>query len=330
LMLGIAYACSIGGVATLVGTPTNLAFVQIFRELFPESPYIAFGEWMIIGVPYAVIMIGVTWFLLTRFIYPVDRTLTLDPGVIDKELRDLGPMKSGELRILAIFCITVFLWIFRRDLNVGAFQIPGWSGLWEGFGNIDDATVAIFMAVLLFFLPAGKDHPGKPMLENDVFKRIPWDVIILFGGGYALAAGFLSSGLSQYIGEAFPLCEGVPTWIVVLAICLGISFLTELSSNSATLSMMLPILAGLSVSFGINPLLLAIPATISASMAFMMPVATPPNAVVFGSRRIRIYEMAKAGLVLNFAATGLTVIAVYLFFPYVTGMAVDSFPAWAE
>ncbi len=329
LMLGIAYACSIGGVATLVGTPTNLAFVQIFHELFPDSPFIAFGEWMIIGIPYAVVMVGITWFLLTRVIYPIDLSLHLDREIVDRELRELGPLKSGELRILVVFCITVVLWTFRRDLNVGVLQIPGWSGLWEGFRNTDDGTIAIAMALLLFFLPAGKDHPSIRLLDKDIFKKIPWDVIILFGGGYALAGGFVSSGLAQFIGESFPVSDGVPPWVYVLLICLGITFLTELSSNSATLSMMLPILAGLAVSLNINPLLFAIPATISASMAFMMPVATPPNAVIFGSRRLQIYEMAKAGLVLNFVATVLTVIALYLFFPYVAGAPVDSFPEWA-
>ncbi len=330
LMLGIAYASSIGGVATLVGTPTNLVFVRIFHESFPDAPYITFGEWMIIGIPYAVVMLGLAWVFLTRVVYPVDRSLFLDRGIIEKELKDLGRLNPAELRILIMFCATVFLWTFRKDLNLGFIQIPGWSSLWAGFSSIDDGTVAIAIAILLFIIPAGRDNPSQRLLDKDVFKRVPWDVILLFGGGYALATGFIQSGLAQYIGEAFPASQDIPDWVFVLVICLAITFMTELSSNSATLAMMLPILAGLAVSLNIHPLLFAIPATISASMAFMMPVATPPNAIVFGSRRIKIHEMAKAGFLLNLVATVITIIVVFLLFPFVAGGPTDSFPAWAK
>ena len=330
LMLCIAYGCSIGGVATLVGTPTNLAFVRIFHESFPDAPYIAFGQWLIIGIPYSMVMLVLTWFLLTRVIYPVDPSLTLDRSIIKKELEALGPLRATEMRVLVVFLLTVFLWTFRRDLNVGIFQIPGWSSLWEGFQNIDDGTIAIATALLLFFIPAGREAEGRRLIETDVFKRVPWDIIILFGGGFALAAGFTASGLSRFIGESFAGYGALPVILLIIMICIGVTFLTELTSNVATLSMLLPILASMAVSLNINPLVFAIPATISASMAFMMPVATPPNAVVFGSQRIRIFEMAKAGIILNLLAIALTIAAVYIFFPFVTGTSMDAFPAWAE
>lgn len=329
LMLGIAYGCSIGGVATLVGTPTNLAFVRIFQESFPEAPQISFGNWLIIGIPYSLTLLGITWILLTRILCRFDKGLTLDRGIIRKELEELGPVRFEEKSILLVFVVTVFLWTFRRDLNLGAFTIPGWSNLWNPLTRIDDGTIAIAMALSLFFIPTKKDRTRR-ILEKEIFSKIPWGIILLFGGGFALASGFTSSGLSAYIGESFRAIGPVPVLILVLIICISVTFLTELTSNVATLSMLLPILASWSVSLEIHPLVFILPATISASMAFMMPVATPPNAVVFGSERIRIVEMARTGLMLNFVAIAFTLVMVYLLFPYVTGTPMGEFPSWAK
>ncbi len=330
LMLGIAYGCSIGGVSTLVGTPTNLAFVRIFQETFPGAPPIAFGQWIVIGVPYAACLLLVTWFLMTRVLCRFDRSLALDGSVIRKELKSLGGLTREETLILCVFASTVFLWTFRRDIQLGAFSIPGWSDLWSGFASIDDGTIAIAMSALLFFLPARSDEGSGRILDKTVFGKLPWGIILLFGGGFALAAGFAASGLSEFIGEGFRALGDVPSLVLILAICLGVTFLTELTSNVATLSLLLPILATWAVSIQTHPLLFMIPATLSASMAFMMPVATPPNAVVFGSQRIRIAEMARTGFVLNFVAIAFTIIAVYLLFPYVAGSAIDFFPNWAD
>ena len=329
LMLGIAYGCSIGGVATLVGTPTNLAFVRIFQESFPDAPQISFGNWLIIGIPYSLTLLAVTWFLLTRVLCRFDKGLTLDRSIIRNELQELGRIRFEEKAILVVFVLTVFLWTFRRDLNLGAFSIPGWSNLWTPLTRIDDGTIAIAMALTLFFIPTQKDRRRR-ILEKEIFARIPWGIILLFGGGFALASGFTSSGLSTYIGESFRAIGPVPVLILVIVICISVTFLTELTSNVATLSMLLPILASWAVSLEIHPLVFIIPATISSSMAFMMPVATPPNAVVFGSERIRIVEMARTGLLLNFVAIAFTLIAVYLLFPYVTGTPMGEFPAWAK
>jgi len=305
LMLGIAYGCSIGGVATLVGTPTNLAFVRIFSEAFPEASPIAFGQWIVIGIPYSITLLLVTWFLL-------------------------GPLGKEGKMVLSVFMATVFLWTFRRKLELGFVSLPGWSDLWIGFSGIDDGTIAIAMSMLLFFLPAREGGNPVRILEADVFGKLPWGIIMLFGGGFALAAGFGASGLSEYIGEGFRSLGEFPSLLLILVICLGVTFLTELTSNVATLSMLLPILASWAVSLQMHPLLFMIPATISASMAFMMPVATPPNAVVFGSQRIRISEMARTGLLLNFVAIAFTIIAVYVFFPLVTGDPIGAFPEWAQ
>ncbi|HSH08971.1 MAG TPA: SLC13 family permease, partial [Oceanipulchritudo sp.] len=314
LMLGIAYGCSIGGVATLVGTPTNLAFVRIMQESFPAEPAITFGQWLIIGLPYSFVLMIVTWFLLTRVICRFDKTLSLDRSVIRRELKELGPIKYEEKVVLVVFALTVILWTFRQDLQLGILTVPGWSSLWAGFGHVDDGTVAIATSLILFFIPARHGDQPRRILEAEVFRKLPWNIILLFGGGFALATGFSASGLSEHIGQSFQSLSDVPILLQVVAICIGVTFLTELTSNVATLSMLLPILASWAVSLQINPLIFAIPATISASMAFMMPVATPPNAVVFGSQRIRISEMARAGILLNLVAVLFTVTAVYLLF----------------
>lgn len=330
LMLGIAYGCTIGGVSTLVGTPPNLAFIRIMQETFPEAPPITFGNWIIMGVPYSFTLLIVTWLLLTHVLCRFDKTLTLDRSILRTELHKLGPMRFEEKAILVVFACTVFLWIFRRDLNLGVFTLPGWSSLWSGFESVDDGTIAVAMALILFFIPAAQKDKADRILEMDVFRRLPWGIILLFGGGFALASGFSSSGLSLQIGQSFHALGDIPIPILLLVICLSVTFLTELTSNVATITMLLPILAAWAASLHIHPMLFAIPATISASMAFMMPVATPPNAVVFGSQRIRIIEMARTGLVLNLFAVILTLITVYIFFPLVTGAAFGEFPAWAK
>jgi len=314
----------------LVGTPTNLAFVRIFQESFPEAPPIAFGQWITIGIPYSVTLLLVVWFLLTRVLLRVDNSLTLGNSVIEQELAKLGPITREEKTVLSVFVTTALLWIFRKKLELGFVSIPGWSDLWPGFSYVDDGSVAIVMCLLLFFLPAKSDGNRIRILEKDVFGKLPWGMILLFGGGFALAAGFAASGLSEHIGNLFQTLGDVPTLMLIVVICLSVTFLTELTSNVATLSMLLPILASWAVSLQVHPLLFAIPATISASMAFMMPVATPPNAVVFGSQRIRIAEMARTGIVLNFVAILFTVLAVYLLFPYVANTGLDSFPDWAK
>jgi sodium-dependent dicarboxylate transporter 2/3/5 len=328
LMLGIAYGCTIGGVSTLVGTPPNLAFVRIMQETFPDAPPITFGNWILMGFPYALILMGVTWFLLTHVLCRFDKRLSLDRSILRKELNELGRIRFEEKAILSVFVITVILWTFRRDLNVGFFILPGWSNLWSGFANVDDGTIAIGMALLLFCIPS-KRKQGDRLLEVEVFNRIPWGIVLLFGGGFALASGFTSSGLSRHIGDSFALLGDVPVPVLLLIICLSVTFLTELTSNVATITMLLPILVAWAASIGVHPLLFAIPATISASMAFMMPVATPPNAVVFGSQRLRIIEMARSGLILNLLAVLLTLLAVYVFFPLVTGSSFEVFPDWA-
>jgi sodium-dependent dicarboxylate transporter 2/3/5 len=328
LMLAIAYGCSIGGIATLVGTPTNLAFLKIYRDTFPSAPPVAFGEWMLYATPLAAILLAATWFLLTRVFCRCDATLRLDRSVVRAELNGLGPMRFEEKVIGTLFLAVALIWVFRSDLNIGLFTIPGWSRLHPALAALDDGSAALLVALLLFFIPS-RAEPGRALLDGGTFAKVPWDILLLLGGGFALASGFVTSGLSEYLAKALRDFGHLPAFVILALVCLLITFLTELTSNVATATMFLPVLAAWGVAEGINPLMLMIPATISASMAFMLPVATPPNAIVFTSRRVRIAEMARVGLALNLI--GVIVIAVYSHYilPMIFRFDPTLLPVWA-
>ncbi|MFC2085495.1 SLC13 family permease [Bacteroidota bacterium] len=311
LMLSIAYACSIGGITTIIGTPPNLVFTRIYSITFPDKPEILFGQWIILILPISIIMLGVVWFVLTRILYKVDKCVMIDNKVVKEEKKKLGSISYEEKVVLIIFILTALLWIFRKEINIGFIIIPGWSSLFQNPKYIDDGTIAIAMSLLCFFLPS-KANKNSSILTVSVFRRVPWEIILLFGGGFALAKGFVNSGLSTFIGNQFSFLVNTPIIITIGFICFTITFLTELTSNTATSQIVLPILAALGITIGIEPLLLMIPATISASMAFMMPVATPPNAIVFASQRITILNMVKAGFIFNLI--GVVVITFVMYY----------------
>jgi len=312
LMLGIAYGCTVGGLTTLVGTPPNLSFVRIFEILFPDAPAIAFGQWLIMAFPVGLIMLVVSWFLITHVLHRVPKGVTIDHGVVEKERQGLGAISFEERAVLGVFAATALLWVFRVDLQLGFLTVPGWSRLLPDPGMIDDGTVAITLACLLFFIPARNRKKGSTrVMGPDVIPRLPWNIVLLFGGGFALAAGFQETGLAQLIGNQFEVLGSLPVFVMILLVCAALTFLTEFTSNTATTEMVLPILASVAVVTGTHPLVLMVPATLSASCAFMMPVATPPNAIVFGSDRITVGEMARAGIFLNLI--GVLVIATVVF-----------------
>ncbi|MCP5519226.1 MAG: SLC13/DASS family transporter [Verrucomicrobiales bacterium] len=330
LMLGIAYACSIGGVATLVGTPPNLALKTIFENTFPEAPKITFAQWSLLGVPLAVTMLIAAWLVLTKLWYPPDPGLRVDRRLLREQYAALGPMAPEEKRVAGVFLTTALLWMFRVKIEIGSVTIPGWSQLFNRPGLIDDGTVAVTMALLLFLLPAS-GQPGERLLGGPVFARVPWGIILLFGGGFALAEGFKVSGLSDWLGTTlFADVGGFPALGIVFLVCLAMTFLTELTSNTASTQMVLPILAAIALAQSIHPLLLMLPATLSASMAFMMPVATPPNAIVFGSHWLTVRQMARAGLVLNLIGVVLTTATLYLVGVKVFDLGAAELPAWAR
>lgn len=330
LMLGIAYACSVGGVATLVGTPPNLSFARIFEITFPGAEPIAFGTWFLMGLPLSIIMTATIWLLLTKVLFRLPDDVAVDPKIVRDEYRALGPISYEERVVSVVFVATAVLWVFRRDLDLGIFTIPGWSDLLPFPTLIDDGTIAVAMALSLFFVATrSADAPTRTLLAGAAVRKLPWGIVLLFGGGFALAKGIQSTGLSEYIGDKFTGLEGVSPLLMILAITLVITFLTELTSNTATTEMVLPILAAVAVAVKVNPLMLMIPATLAASHAFMMPVATPPNAIVFGSERVTGPDMARAGVIINFVG----ILIVTLVF-YTIGIAVFDIdpgvvPDWA-
>ena len=331
LMLGIAYGCSVGGLTTLVGTPPNLTFQRMFEILFPGAPGISFGQWMIMALPIGAIMLTVAWFMITHVFFRVPKGVSVDQTVVEKERAGLGPVSFEERVVLAVFALTALLWVFRGDLRVGFFTIPGWSNLLPDPSLVDDGTVAIAMASVLFFVPTrNREHGDTRVMGPGVIPRLPWNIVLLLGGGFVLAAGFQETGLARIVGDQFQALGNIPTFGLILLVCLSLTFLTELTSNTATTEMILPILASVAVATGIHPLVLMIPATLSASCAFMMPVATPPNSIVFGSNRITVGEMARTGIFLNLI--GVVVIAVVVFTVGLVVFDIDPavVPEWAS
>lgn len=331
LMLAIAYACSLGGMATLVGTPPNLAFIRIFEITFPEAQSIAFGTWLVMGLPLSSLLLVIVWLMITKVMYRIPQHVTIDKTIVNKEYRQLGKMSFEERTVLLFFTLTAGLWVFRENLNIGVFIIPGWSNLIPYPDLIDDGTVALFMATLLFLIPSrSPNKESATIIGADVVRKMPWDIVLLFGGGFALASGFQVTGLSALIGEKFGALAGIPVIFIILAVCFGLTFMTELTSNTATTQMILPIMATIAIDLDLNPLMLMVPATLSASCAFMMPVATPPNAIVFGSGKIKISEMVRIGIFINIV--GVIIITLYFYYIGTSILSIDpgSMPNWAK
>ena len=315
LMLGLAYSASIGGVGTPIGTPPNIVFAGFYKNLFPDNPEVSFFQWMILALPIVLVFIPITWVYLCRFVlpFPINHIEGGKSRVIQNELYDLGSMNRGEKIVATIFCFTAMLWIFRRPIAIGEFILPGWSNLFENPKFLHDSTIAMTMGLLLLVIPV---NGTKGLILNGktewfaldwktVQSKTPWGILILFGGGFALASGFGVSGLDKWIGSKLTGVSDWPLWVTVLTICLVVTFLTELTSNTATTTMILPILGMTAVAATIHPLYFMVPATLAASFAFMLPVATPPNAIVFGSGWVSIPKMSKAGLILNLIGAGI-------------------------
>jgi sodium-dependent dicarboxylate transporter 2/3/5 len=332
LLLSIAYASSVGGIATLIGTPPNGVLITQYSKLFPEAPAIGFFEWMLLGVPVMALMLPTVWLLLTRVLY--NFRIVSFPAARDeirRRLDALGRMSRGERVVTTVWALTAFAWIFMEDIDVGAFVIPGWTGLLlPQPGLVNHGTIAIAAAIVLFLVPVDASR-GEFALDWEWAKRIPWDVLILFGGGIAMADAFRSTGLVEWVGARLEVLEGVPPLLVILAIATLLTFLTEVTSNTATASIMLPILGGAAApALGVHPLLLMIPAALSVSCAFMLPVATPPNAIVFGGGHLTVPQMARAGFLLNLAGIVIITTLTYLIAVPVFGIAFNATPVWAD
>ena len=304
LMLAIAYSASIGGMATLIGTPPNLVLAGVVEKSYGVE--ISFAQWFSFGFPVSIILLITCWFYLTRIAFKFKQKKF--PGgktEIDRQLKSLGFLKYEEKVIAGVFLLTAFAWITRSFLL--AEFIPG----------IDDTIIAIASGLLLFVLPNKKRTARLITWEDAV--RLPWGVLLLFGGGMALAMGFETSGLANWIGGQMTAMENIPLFLALFILIAAVNFLTEITSNLATTAMLLPILVSIAAAIGVDPYLLLVGATVAASCAFMLPVATPPNAVVFGSGYLKIEDMVKKGIWMNVVSIILLSLIVYYFLPLVWG-----------
>ena len=329
LMLAIAYAASIGGMASLIGTPPNLVFVGIISSLFPNAPEISFFDWLVVGVPLVIIILPLGWLFLIHY-FKIKGDVSGGIKVIIEEHRALGKITTAEKRVLAVFLFVALGWIFRKDISLGNVTILGWSRLLGLSKYVNDTTIAYIGVLMMFIIPTGNKINGKKtyLLNWKIAESVPWGVVMIVGGGYAIAKSFKVTGLALWLGEQINFFSELPVFFILLTIIFSITFLTEINSNTATANIILPILATIAVSSAIHPYLLMIPATFACSCAFCMPSGTGPNAVIFSSERISISEMAKAGIWMNFITIIVITIAAYLIIvPY---FGLSEFPSWVK
>ena len=311
LMLGIAYSASIGGVATLIGTPPNLVLAGVIAETYNYE--ISFSEWFLFGFPISLILLIFCWFYLTRIAYTFKQTEF--PGgkqEIQRLKKALGPISYEECLVAIVFALAGFCWISRSYL------------LQDFLPALDDTIVAIAFGLILFVLPS-KEKKSTLLNWKDTFQ-LPWGIIILFGGGMALAKAFETSGLAVWLGGLMTTFGGLPLFVLILLLITAVNFLTEITSNLATTAMLLPVLAPLALEVGVHPFGLMVGAAVAASCAYMLPVATPPNAVVFGSGYLKIPDMVSRGLALNIFSIILITIMVYWFLPVLWEINISEFP----
>ncbi len=315
LMLGIAYSASIGGIGTLIGTPPNALLAGYFHETYGVT--ISFAKWMMMAVPLEIVLLVITWFVLTRIVFPV-RTRVLDgvDAMIEEEIEKLGPMSRGEKMVGTIFVLTALLWVFRPMIN----------DVFPGIG-LSDPGIAILSALVVFVLPV-EPKKGIFLFEWSYTSRLPWGVLLLFGGGLSLGSAINASGLSQWIATSLGGVSDVPMFIVLLGIVVVVMAISHLTSNTATAAAFLPLTAATAISLGENPLFLSIPMALAASCVFMLPVATPPNAIVFASGHITVAQMARAGAAINVIALILLMVVSYWVIGFVFGIEAGVLPDW--
>ncbi len=279
LLLGIAYAASVGGIGTPIGTPPNLIFMQVYKETTGQS--ISFSQWMGWALPVVLVMVPLMALYLTRSV----------TGKLVVDVPTVGPWRTHERRVMWVFGLTALAWITRSE------PFGGWRA-WFDLPTANDASVALIAVVVMFLVPSGRGG-GERLLNWEKASTIPWGVLLLFSGGICLAKGFVSSGLSDLIGQWLSGFTQMPVLVLLLAVCLVVTFMTETTSNTASTTLLMPVLAAAALAAGIEPAVLMVPAAMSASCAFMLPVATAPNSVVFGSGLLTTARMAREGVMLN-------------------------------
>jgi sodium-dependent dicarboxylate transporter 2/3/5 len=312
LVMSIAFSASIGGMATIVGTPTNLILVEGVKQLYDYD--IPFDIWFFFACPLVIILLGILWWHFSYNVFQLNKTEVKGAErLIELELSKLGPMSREEKHVSIIFALVAVCWIFRQSI------------LQPFIPQISDTSIALIGALILFIIPS-KQHRGQFLMDWEYARQLPWSVILLFGGAFALAGCFGSSGLTSWIGFKMTGLSSLPYWIILFAIVAMVNYLTELTQNMATCTLMIPLLAGLAIAIDVHPLGLMTGMTIAASCAFMMPVATAPNAIIFGSGQLLIKDMVRAGFLLNIISIILISLFVYFLLPIIWNIDLMHFP----
>lgn len=345
LMLGIGYAATLGGMATLVGTPTNVVYLEVIQKQFPEAPELSAGQWITTWTPCSLGFLVVTWLVLTLGMKRPSGLTKFDRTFFRDQIRTLGPVTPGERWMFVVFITTALLWLTRTGFDPGlGWSLPGWNVLAEhwlslleitkGTRNwINDSTVAMLMALVMFCIPVRtqRDRPTEPLMDWATASKLPWGILLLFGGGFAIADASRITGLAEWSGVWLAQStQGWPIWVLIGLICLLVTFLSEFTSNVATANALLPIAAGLAIAMEVDPRLLMLPATLAASNGFMLPIGTPPNAIVFGTGRIRIGQMVKYGFLLDILGVLLIVLATYTLLVPQLDIGTQGLPDWAR
>lgn len=324
ILIGLSFSATIGGMATLVGTPPNMIFAGIYENMFPNGTKVTFLNWMMFGVPFSATLLAVSYLILRKMFIPSHRNAEFDMGYISRQHSSLGNMRYEEKVVLVIFLITVLLWLFREEIQMESFTVPGWSKLLGIYSSyIKDSTVVIFTSLFLFLIPSRlsasgiqattssreadpdtfseeKSNPENILEWKDVSK-LPFNIILLFGCGFAMAKGFETSGLGQEIALRLEYFKGMNIVLILLGIAILVTFLSEFASNTASIQLVLPIVIPFAATLGVNPLLLMLTATFSASLGYMLPVATAANTIVYGSGEMNARDMMKAGILIDLA-----------------------------
>ena len=316
LMLGVAYAASIGGMATLIGTPPNLVVAGAIREM--TGTPVSFVQFMALGLPLTLLLLPLCWVILVFVCFRGNPRIEGGAdGMLKSRLAGLGPIRGGEARVLILFGLTALAWFLRERKEFGGFTIPGLVDL---FPKLSDAAIGVAAAILLFVIPGTtRDGERRPLLTWSEARGIPWDVLLFFGGGLTLAQAIETHGITTWMGAWLTGLRGLPPWVIYLGLAVTTLILSELASNLAVAAMMMPIAAALATSVGQPPVILMLVAGFAASTGFMLPVATPPNAIVFGSGMISVRQMARAGILLDLASILLIVGVIVLLGPLVFG-----------
>ena len=311
LMLAIAYSASIGGLATLIGTPPNLVLAGVVLDTYGYE--ITFMQWFVFGLPISIVLLFICWKYLTSYAFTFkQKSFPGGKQEIKRLLSNLGKIGYEEKVVTMVFALTAFCWITRSFLLQRI--LPG----------LDDTIIAIFFAIVLFLIPAKKKR--EQLINWEEAVQMPWGIILLFGGGMALAKGFEETGLANWIGSQMTSLSGLPTLMLILVLIAAVNFLTEITSNLATTAMLLPVLAPMALSIDVHPFVLMVGAAVAASCAFMLPVATPPNAVVFGSGYLRIPDMVRKGFFMNIVSIIVLTFFVYYMLPFIWEIAIEGFP----